>query len=55
MNEKNEKIDNKIIQIYELSPVNITPMLQKSFFYQIDKDTSNITIIIMVNELSKFF
>lgn len=53
-NEKNEKIDNKIIQLCDPSPLNITTMLQKSFFYQIDKDTSNVTIIIIVNQLSKF-
>ena len=57
----NEKIEPKLFQnisvepikICEPSPIDITTMLNKSFFYQIEADTSNVTVVIIVNDLCK--
>ena len=52
----NKKIEPKLfetIKICEPSPIDISAMLQKSFFYQVDKDASNVTLVIIVNDLCK--
>lgn len=41
------------IQICQPSPIDITTMLQKSFYYQTSTDASNVVVVINVNELGK--